>query len=149
MIIRARILRPGNGPQGELLPSHATQGAAGLDLRADVDREVAIPPLGRAQIPTGLAIEIPPGYEGQIRSRSGLAAAHGVVCLNGPGTVDSDYRGEVLVLLVNLGSEPFRVRRADRIAQLVICRVESVEVVEASELTVTPRGDGGLGSTGI
>lgn len=128
------------------LPSYATAGASGLDLNAA--SEVEIPLLGRALVRVGIAIEIPDGFEGQIRSRSGLASAHGVVCMNSPGTVDSDFRGEICVLLANLGDSAYVVRRGDRIAQLVIAPVQRVTVVEATQLSDTPRGGGGFGSSG-
>lgn len=106
-------------------------------------------PLERARIPTGLVLEIPPGWEGQVRPRSGLALRHGLTVVNAPGTVDSDYRGEVAVLLVNLGTDPYTVRRGDRVAQLVLAPVARVEVREVAETTSTQRGRGGFGSTGI
>jgi dUTP pyrophosphatase len=128
------------------LPSYATAGAAGLDLRAD--EACTLAPGERRAVPTGIAVALPPGHEGQVRPRSGLAARHGIAMLNAPGTIDEDYRGEVAVILVNLGQEPFEVRRGDRIAQLVVAPVARVEVVEAEELSETPRGTGGFGSTG-
>ena len=130
------------------LPETATGGAAGFDLRASVEAPVVLDPGGRAVIPTGIALEIPPGFEGQVRARSGLAARYGISLLNGPGTVDSDYRGEVRVILGNLGADPFTVRRGDRIAQLVIQRVPRVEWEEVDELPSTERGAGGFGHTG-
>lgn len=130
------------------LPAYETTGAAGMDLRAAVEETVEIPPFGRALIPTGLVIALPPGHEGQVRPRSGLAARFGVTVLNAPGTVDEDYRGEVKVILVNLGSEPFPVSRGDRIAQLVVAPVVRVAVVEVDRLDETARGKGGFGSTG-
>lgn len=128
------------------LPSYATDGSAGLDLRAD--QPVTLAPGERALVPTGVAVAIPPGFEGQVRPRSGLALRQGVTCLNSPGTVDSDYRGEVGVILVNLGREPVTVQRGDRIAQLVIARVERAELLEAVSLPPTERGEGGFGHTG-
>jgi dUTP pyrophosphatase len=128
------------------LPSYATAGAAGLDLRAD--EACTIAPGERRVVPTGVGIALPPGHEGQVRPRSGLAARHGVGMLNGPGTIDEDYRGEIGVVLVNLGQEPFAVARGDRIAQLVVTPVAKVEVVEVEELDATDRGAGGFGSTG-
>jgi dUTP pyrophosphatase len=132
------------------LPAYETAGAAGMDLRAAVpeDRPLLILPGRRALAPTGLVFEIPDGFEGQVRPRSGLAFKHGITCLNTPGTIDSDYRGEIMVLLVNLGSETFRVQRGDRIAQLVIAPVASVEIVAVETLGETERGQGGFGSTG-
>lgn len=130
------------------LPARTTSGAAGLDVAAAIEEEVVIPPLGRALIPTGFAVAVPPGFEVQVRPRSGLALHHGVTVLNAPGTVDSDYRGEVQVLLVNLGSNPFTVRRGDRIAQLVVSRVVPSFPVEVPDLPETERGRGGFGHTG-
>jgi dUTP pyrophosphatase len=131
------------------LPEYATGGAAASDLRARLNSPVIIPPLGRAKIPTGLALEIPAGYEAQIRPRSGLAAKYGVTVLNSPGTIDSDYRGEVAIILVNLGNEDFTVSDGDRIAQLLIAPVCRAPLVEAVELSETGRGSGGFGSTGV
>jgi dUTP pyrophosphatase len=131
------------------LPRYETAGAAGADLKARLDTPVAIPPLGRARIPTGLAMELPPGYEAQVRPRSGLAARNGVTVLNSPGTVDSDYRGELGIILVNLGQESFTVKDGDRIAQLVIAPVVRAQMVEAPSLSRTERGEGGFGSTGV
>jgi dUTP pyrophosphatase len=123
-------------------------GAAGLDLAAAPDGPIEIAPGGRAAVPTGLAFEIPPGFEGQVRPRSGLARKLGITLPNAPGTIDSDYRGEVLVLLMNLGAEPFVVKPGDRIAQLVIAPVVTAELEEAASLGDTVRGDGGFGHTG-
>ncbi len=136
--------------EGLDLPSYETAGAAGMDLRAAVMAEapVTIPPGGRALVPTGFIFEIPAGYEGQVRPRSGLAFKHGITCLNTPGTIDSDYRGEVKVLLVNLGQEDFTVERGMRIAQMVIAPVVQVTVREADGASATARGAGGFGSTG-
>jgi dUTP pyrophosphatase len=131
------------------LPEYASQGAAGMDLRAFLQKEVLMPPMGRAKIPTGLYIEIPQGYEAQIRPRSGLAARHGVTILNSPGTIDSDYRGELEILLVNLGIESFIIQNGDRIAQLVIAPVARLTMEESGALSETARGGGGFGSTGI
>jgi dUTP pyrophosphatase len=134
---------------GAWVPEYATDGAAGADLRARIAAPVVIPPLGRARIPTALALEIPPAYEAQVRPRSGLAARWGVTVLNSPGTIDADYRGELGVILINLGQEPFTVRDGDRIAQLVIAPVCRARMVEAASLSETVRGEGGFGSTGI
>ncbi len=136
--------------QGLDLPTYETAGAAGMDLRAAVpDHEpLTIAPGARALVPTGLIMEIPQGFEGQVRPRSGLALKHGMTCLNTPGTIDSDYRGEVKVLLVNLGTEEFRVTRGMRIAQLIIAPVTRVTIIEASLANDTARGAGGFGSTG-
>jgi dUTP pyrophosphatase len=132
------------------LPAYETEGAAGMDLRAAVpaDRPMIILPGRRALVPTGLVFELPAGYEGQVRPRSGLAFKHGITCLNTPGTIDSDYRGEVKVLLVNLGDEEFEVTRGMRIAQLVVAPVTRVSVEEHSLAGSTARGAGGFGSTG-
>ena len=131
------------------LPQYESTGAAGMDLRAFIDSEILIPPLGRMRIPTGLFMELPIGYEAQIRPRSGLAARSGVTVLNSPGTIDSDYRGELEVILINLGDESFTVKNGDRIAQMVISPVTRVVVSEAETLSETERGTGGFGSTGV
>lgn len=130
------------------LPRYETELAAGLDLRADIDGERVLQPLERMAVPTGLAFALPPGFEGQVRPRSGLALRHGVTCLNSPGTVDADYRGEVQVLLVNLSNTPFTLRRGDRVAQLVVAPVTATVLREVDVLEVTSRGDNGFGSTG-
>ena len=130
------------------LPDYATPGAAGMDLLAAVSAPVTVEPGQRALVPTGLAIALPPGHELQIRPRSGLALRAGVTILNAPGTIDSDYRGEVTVLLVNLGREPFIINPGDRIAQLVIAPVTRCELEETDELSSTARGSGGFGHTG-
>ncbi|MEA1649793.1 dUTP diphosphatase [Nitrospirillum sp. BR 11164] len=131
------------------LPAYATAQAAGLDLMAAVSAPVVIPPLGRALVPTGLAISLPVGFEAQVRPRSGLALKNGVTVLNAPGTVDADYRGEVGVILVNLGDQPFTVERGMRIAQMVIARHERAQWNEVDSLDETARGAGGFGSTGV
>lgn len=131
------------------LPAHASPGSAGFDLRAAVDGEVVLRPGERRLVPTGLVLEIPPGWEGQVRPRSGLALRHGIALVNAPGTIDSDYRGEVGVILINLGDAPYGLKRGDRIAQLVISRVETIEWDEADALENSARGDGGFGSTGV
>ena len=131
------------------LPSYSTEGSSGMDLRAAVDDQVVIKPLETVLIPTNLAVEIPEGYEGQVRPRSGLAAKNFVTILNTPGTIDSDYRGEIKVILTNFGKEDFVVNRGDRIAQLVITKVEKVYIVEVQELNSTERNEGGFGHTGI
>lgn len=135
------------GPAARL-PAYQSAGAAGADLHAHLDADLVIPPGGRALVPTGLSVEIPPGFEGQVRPRSGLAAGSGVTVLNAPGTIDSDYRGEVRVILINLGAEPFRVRHGDRIAQLVIAPVVRADFSRAGTVGDTERGSGGFGSTG-
>ena len=131
------------------LPAYQTPHAAGLDLRAHLAAPVTLGPLERRLIPTGLSLEIPVGYEGQVRPRSGLAVKHGIGLVNSPGTIDADYRGEVRVLLVNLSNEPFTINDGDRIAQLVIARHETIEWQPVETLTETERGAGGYGSTGI
>lgn len=131
------------------LPAYATEGSAGMDLVAAVDKELDLLPGKRALVPTGLSIELPPGFEAQVRPRSGLAANHGVTVLNTPGTIDSDYRGELKIILINLGDEPFHITRGMRIAQMVIARHERAELVERTELSETARGTGGHGSTGL
>jgi dUTP pyrophosphatase len=131
------------------LPSHGSPGSVGFDLRAAIDEDVVLRPGERLRVPTGLVLEIPPGWEGQVRPRSGLALRHGIGIVNAPGTIDSDYRGEVAVILINLGEAPFSLKRGDRIAQLVISRVETVEWEEADTLDESGRGGGGFGSTGV
>ncbi|MGH7022699.1 MAG: dUTP diphosphatase [Caulobacteraceae bacterium] len=130
------------------LPAYESPGAAGMDLRAAVDGPVTLSPGARAAVPTGLAMALPAGFEGQVRPRSGFALRDGVTALNSPGTIDADYRGEVKVILVNHGSEPVTIRRGDRIAQLVIAPVVQAEWAEAESLDETGRGAGGFGSTG-
>lgn len=130
------------------LPSYRTAGSAGLDLEAALEAPVALAPGERRLIPTGLCLEIPPGFEGQVRPRSGLALKHGIGMVNAPGTIDSDYRGEVGVLLINHGQESFEVTPGARIAQLVICPVAHAELVDVERLSGTDRAAGGYGSTG-
>jgi dUTP diphosphatase len=130
------------------LPAHATPGSAGLDLLAAIDDDIEIRPGARAAVPCGIAIALPDGYEAQVRPRSGLALHHGVTLLNAPGTIDSDYRGEIRAILINHGGAPFSVTRGMKIAQLIVARCERAEWVEASELLATERSDGGFGSTG-
>lgn len=130
------------------LPQYATPQSAGMDLKADLKEPVVLAPLERKVIPTGLYLEIPAGFEAQVRPRSGLAAKKGITVLNAPGTIDADYRGEVGVILVNLSSEPFTVEPGERVAQMVFARYEQVEWVEAEELESSERGAGGFGSTG-
>jgi dUTP pyrophosphatase len=147
MPLRVEVIRvvPARG-EPLPLPSYATEGSAGLDLRAD--SVVTLQPGERALVPTGIALAIPPGFEGQVRPRSGLALREGVTCLNTPGTVDSDYRGEVGVILVNLGQRPVTLQRGERIAQLVLAKVERAELLEGAKLPPSGRGAGGFGHTG-
>ncbi|MBI3708971.1 MAG: dUTP diphosphatase [Proteobacteria bacterium] len=130
------------------LPRYATPASAGLDLLAAVDVDMTLPPQNRALVPTGISIALPPGYEGQIRPRSGLALKHGVTVLNSPGTIDADYRGEIGVVLINLGTAPFTVTRGLRIAQFVVAAVRRIAWQEVADLPTTARGTGGFGSTG-
>ena len=130
------------------LPQYATMASAGMDVRASLESPVVLAPLQRAMIPTGLFLEIPVGYEVQVRPRSGLAAKKGITVLNTPGTIDADYRGEVNVILVNLSDQPFTVEPGERIAQLVLAKHEKIDWEEVEELGTTERGEGGFGSTG-
>lgn len=134
---------------GAVLPSYQTKGAAGADICACVETDVVIGVGERVMVPTGLFFEIPQGYEVQVRPRSGLAVKNGVTCLNTPGTIDSDYRGEVKVILINLGQKPFTVKNGDRIAQLVVSPVEQASFCKVDVLSSTERGEGGFGSTGV
>jgi dUTP pyrophosphatase len=131
------------------LPKYESEGAAGLDIRAFLDDDVTVPPLGRVKIPTGLRLEIPAGFEGQMRPRSGLAIKSGLTVLNSPGTIDSDYRGDIEIILVNLGSEDVIIKDGQRIAQLVIAPVCRAEVIHSDTLEDSKRGCGGFGSTGV
>src|SRR6201991_1857973 len=131
------------------LPHYATAGSAGLDLLAAVDEPIELLPGQRMAVPTGIAIELPHGVEAQVRPRSGLALNHGITCLNSPGTIDSDYRGEIKAILINHGQEPFRIKRGMKIAQMVIARHEQATFIEVTELGATARGTGGFGSTGV
>jgi dUTP pyrophosphatase len=130
------------------LPAYETEASAGMDIRAHTQEPILLQPLERAIVKTGLFIELPLGYEAQVRPRSGLAAKFGITVLNTPGTIDADYRGEIGVILVNLSNEPFSISNGDRIAQLVIAKHERAEWEETAELTITSRGAGGFGSTG-
>lgn len=130
-------------------PVYATEGSAGMDLLAAVDDSVMIPPMGRMAVPTGLIVEIPNGYEAQVRARSGLAIKNGLCLANGIGTIDSDYRGEVKILMINLGTESYTIHRGDRIAQMVICPVEKPTLEITTALSETSRASGGFGSTGL
>jgi dUTP pyrophosphatase len=144
MPISVKIVNQSGNP----LPEYATAGASGLDLRASIDAAVELKPLERRLISTGLFIELPQGYEAQVRPRSGLAVKQGITCLNTPGTIDSDYRGEIKILLINLSSESQFIHSGDRVAQLVVQKVEQVQWQTTSELESTERNDGGFGSTG-
>ena len=130
-------------------PEYRSDGASGADLAARIDADIVVAPGARVMVPTGLRFEIPPGIEGQVRPRSGLAARSGLTVLNAPGTIDSDYRGEVKVILVNLGNEVVRIRDGDRIAQIVFCPVIRVSFSREADIAQTSRGSGGFGSTGI
>ncbi|MGH7898636.1 MAG: dUTP diphosphatase [Candidatus Binatia bacterium] len=141
--VRVKRLRP-DAP----LPRYMSPSAAGMDLAAVLDEEITLGPLERAMVPTGIAVSLPPGYEAQIRPRSGLAHRLGLTLLNTPGTIDADYRGELRVILINLGSEPVRIQSGERIAQMVIGPVSRVEWVEVEDLDETDRGGGGFGHTG-
>ena len=144
-MIEINIINKGHQP----LPAYATPQSAGVDLRANIDADIILQPMQRALIPTGLHIALPVGYEAQIRPRSGFALKHGITVLNSPGTVDSDYRGEVMVLLVNLSDTDFVVRDGERIAQMVVARHEQVAFRLVESLDATERGEGGYGHTGL
>ena len=144
-MIEIKVVNTGLQP----LPAYATPDSAGMDLRASIDAPVELQPLQRRLIPTGLRIALPTGYEAQIRPRSGLALKHGITVLNSPGTIDSDYRGEVGVLLCNLSDTPFTVNPGERIAQMVVARYEQAVFVPVDTLDTTARGEGGYGHTGI
>jgi dUTP diphosphatase len=145
VVVRLRRLAHAHGLE---VPVAASAESAGLDLQAAVEEPLVLEPGERALVPTGWVVELPPGWEGQIRPRSGLAARHGITLLNSPGTLDSDYRGELKVLLIHHGSESFTVHRGDRIAQIVVAPVAAVRLEEVDELRDTERGTGGFGSTG-
>lgn len=144
-MIEVKIVNTGSQP----LPAYATLQSAGLDLRANIDSPIVLHPMERRLVPTGLRIALPAGYEAQIRPRSGLALKHGITVLNTPGTVDADYRGEVMVLLINFSTEDFIINDGERIAQMVIARHEQVSFTQVEELDVTERGEGGYGHTGV
>jgi dUTP pyrophosphatase len=146
--VNVRIRRLAHA-EGLPLPAYATDGAAGADLCAAVESELVLEPGQRTAVPTGLVVEIPEGYEGQVRPRSGLAIKAGLTIVNAPGTIDSDYRGELKVLMVNLGSDPASINRGDRIAQLLVAPVTRASFIEAEDLSVSDRGEGGFGSTGV
>ena len=130
------------------LPAYATTGSAGMDIRANLEQPVILQSLERALIPTGLFIELPDGFEAQVRPRSGLAIKQGITCLNTPGTIDSDYRGELKVILINLSKEPQTIRHGDRIAQMIIASLHKADLTLVTQLNVTKRGEGGFGHTG-
>ena len=144
-MIQVKVINKGHQP----LPQYATAQSAGMDLRANLDESVVLRPLEHRLIPTGLHIALPPGYEAQVRPRSGLALKHGISVLNSPGTIDADYRGEVGVLLVNLSQEDFVINDGERVAQMIIARHETADFIEVAELDETERGAGGYGHTGV
>ncbi len=147
MKVPVKIKRTGH-PPGFSLPTYMSPGAAGMDLFAAMEAAVVLSPLERALIPCGFSMELPEGYEAQVRPRSGLAIKFGITCLNSPGTIDHDYRGEVRVILINLGNEPFEIKPGDRIAQMVLQKVEQAQLQLVEEVNSTARGQGGFGSTG-
>lgn len=144
-----KIKRLSKNPNPLLLPQYQTPHAAGMDLMADIEKSVLLEPGQRSLISTGLAIELPEGFEAQVRPRSGLAIKQGISLVNSPGTIDADYRGEVKVIVINLGQEPFTIKRGDRIAQMVVSPVTQVKIQEIEELSDTTRSEGGFGSTGV
>ena len=144
-MVKIKIVNRGR----QQLPAYATELSAGMDLRANIDESITLNPMERCIIPTGLYIALPPGYEAQVRPRSGLAFKHGITVLNSPGTIDADYRGEIGVLLINLSTEPFVITEGERIAQMVIARHEQVQFEVVEELDQTERGEGGYGHTGV
>jgi dUTP pyrophosphatase len=147
--MKIQITRLDNKYNDLPLPHYATEGSAGMDIYAAIDKPIIIEPNSTVLIPTSIAISLPIGFECQVRSRSGLAAKHGIFALNAPGTIDSDYRGEIKIILSNFSKEPFTINRGDRIAQLVIARYERIEWEITNKLDETSRGSGGFGSTGI
>lgn len=144
-MIQVKVINKGKQP----LPAYATTQSAGMDLRANIDSPITLKPMERRLIPTGLYIALPKGYEAQVRPRSGLALKHGITVLNTPGTIDADYRGELMVLLINFSAEDFIINAGERIAQMVIARHEQAEFVEVEVLDETERGAGGYGHTGV
>lgn len=144
-MVKIKVVNTGHQP----LPAYATQQSAGLDLRANLDESIVLRPMERRLVPTGLRIALPEGYEAQVRPRSGLALKHGITVLNTPGTIDADYRGEVMVLLVNFSQEDFIINDGERIAQLVVARYEQADLLSVEELDETERGAGGYGHTGV
>ena len=142
--VEIKIINSSDNP----IPGYATEGSAGMDLRAWLAEPVILEPMERMMIPTGLYFEIPDGYEVQVRPRSGMAIKHGITCLNSPGTVDSDYRGEIKIILINLSSEPHTICSGDRIAQMIVAKVEKAFLKPVEQLESTARGEGGFGHTG-
>jgi dUTP pyrophosphatase len=142
--VKVRIINQSTNP----LPEYVTEGSAGMDIRANLETPVTLQPMERLLIPTGLFIELPPDYEAQMRPRSGLAIKHGLTCLNSPGTIDSDYRGELKIILINLSREPHTIIHGDRISQMVVHKVEKVKWKAAKKISATKRGEGGFGHTG-
>ena len=140
-----KIINKGHHP----LPAYATSQSAGMDLRANIDKSITIHPMERMLIPTGLFMALPPGFEAQIRPRSGLALKHGITVLNSPGTIDADYRGEIMVLLINLSVDDFIINDGERIAQMIIAKHETIEFAVVDKLDETERGSGGYGHTGV
>ncbi len=145
IMVQVKVINKGNQP----LPEYATTQSAGMDLRANIDNPITLKPMERRLIPTGLYIALPKGYEAQVRPRSGLALKHGITVLNTPGTVDADYRGELMVLLINFSAEDFIINAGERVAQMVIARHEQATFVEVEVLDETERGAGGYGHTGV
>jgi len=143
--MKVKIVNRSDNP----IPQYQTSLSAGMDIHAWIEQDIVLVPLGRAMVPTGLFIELPEGFEAQVRPRSGLAAKHGITLLNSPGTIDADYRGEIKVIMVNLSNEDFRIKSGDRIAQMIISKHEKVEWQVVVELNDTDRESGGFGSTGI
>jgi dUTP pyrophosphatase len=144
-MVKIQVINAGHQP----LPGYATVDSAGMDLRANLDAPITLRPLERVLVPTGLHIALPEGFEAQIRPRSGLALKHGITCLNSPGTIDADYRGELKVILVNLSHDDFVINDGERVAQMVIARYERAELCQVEELDETERGEGGFGHTGL
>ena len=144
-MMNIKIINKGHHP----LPAYATSQSAGMDLRANIDKSITIHPMERLLIPTGLFMALPPGFEAQIRPRSGLALKHGITVLNSPGTIDADYRGEIMVLLINLSVDDFIINDGERIAQMIIAKHETIEFAVVDQLDETERGSGGYGHTGV
>ena len=145
MLLKVRIINNSNNP----LPAYATEGSSGMDLRANLDETLTLAPLERMMVPTGIFLELPHGYEAQVRPRSGLAIKQGLTCLNSPGTIDADYRGELKVILINLSAEHQVISHGDRIAQIVFQKIEIVQLESTDQISETARNAGGFGHTGI